>query len=474
MASSPWKECPGTSPRPYRFAQERTWAVARTPEGAAAYVMARASRIRGPLDRAALQAAVDGAFARHEMLRTTFAERDGRPVQIIHPPGPVELPVIDVSAGPNPEAEAAGVFLRESRTPFDLERGPLLRLRLVRLSDSEHHLVRVHHHLVSDAWSWKMFFDELGLRYEARREGRPSPLPEEMPVQYGDFAVWERHRLRPDAPRYRAQVDAWRRELADSPPPLRLPFERSVPDGGVAPADGVIFWGLESSLSAALEGRAREWRATYYMVRLALFGALLALETGQHDLILGSYVTNRRRPELQQLFGYFANLTTLRLRFSPELSVSEWIRRVRTGVIETGARAEIPYEQLAEELRACGAAVPELRAIFGTLDTDPRLSFGGLEITPIPPVFPVMPWGFTVNMDRGRETDSCEAAFDARIYDPAGVRDFLEGYRCLARAFVDRPDAPLGELGARTGISPRPPCNESRRPDSNRGPLHYE
>jgi acyl carrier protein len=438
----------GDDPSPLSFAQERTWRFARTPEGVASYVMTRASWIHGPLDVAAFRAAVEGVFARHEMMRTTFEERDGRPVQVVHPPGPVEIPLIDVTSASDPEEEARRLLARESEIPFDLRRGPLLRLRLVRLGKDEYQLIQVHHHLVTDGWSWSVFFDEVGLLYEAQRSGRPSPLLDELPVQYGDFAVWERRRLDRDSERYRQEVDAWRRAFQDLPPPLQLPFTRPAPKDDASPSEGVIFWGLAPELSEDLEALARESRATYYMLRLGIFGAQLALETGQHDIVLGSYVTNRRRLELQQMFGYFANLTTLRLGFAPDLTAREWIRRVRTLVTETGARAEIPYEQLAEELRDAGTPVPEIRAIFSTVGSGPPLRFDGLEITPAGGVYPAMPWGFSIGMDRFREADLCGAVFDARIYDPEGVRRFLEGYKRLAAELVARPDVPLSELNS--------------------------
>ena len=165
---------------------------------------------------ARLRRSVDHLARRHEMLRTTFTERDGQPVQIVHPPAPVDLPLIDLSDAPDADAQTAELLADLARVPFDLRRGPLLRLVLVRTAPDEHQLLWVDHHIISDAWSWAVFFDELRALYEAFERGEPAPPPDELPFQYADFAAWERGWLQPSTPHYQAEVAWWRETLHDA------------------------------------------------------------------------------------------------------------------------------------------------------------------------------------------------------------------------------------------------------------------
>ncbi|MDX6669596.1 MAG: hypothetical protein QOK04_2976, partial [Solirubrobacteraceae bacterium] len=271
-------------PLPMSFAQERTWRTSQTPEQSAGYTDALSFGIRGPLDTTLLQRSVDHIALRHEMLRTTFTERDGQPVQVVHPPEPVDLPLIDLSAAPDAAAQASELLARVARVPFDLGKGPLLRLRLVRTAPDEHQLLWVDHHIISDAWSWRLFFDELRVLYEAFERGEPAPLTGELPLQYADFAAWERSWLRPSTSHYKAEVAWWRAALEDAPAQQPLPFTRSTRCPDAAPSDGVIFWGLAPEVSRGLDALGREAAATYYMVRLALLAAHLAIEIGSWDV----------------------------------------------------------------------------------------------------------------------------------------------------------------------------------------------
>ena len=170
----------------------------------------------------------------------------------------------------------------------------------------------------------------------------------------------------------------------------------------------------------------------------------LALETGAEDIVLGTYMTNRRRAPLQGVFGMFSNLATLRLRFRGRPTFREWLGHVRRTVIDTSAHAEIPYEPLCEELRRAGVAPPEIRAVFGTMNPPSPRRFGGLDLTPQRRiVFEHMPWGFSFSVNQLDEAEGCRVDFDARIHDPAAVQSFIAGYQRLAGAVAASPDVPL-------------------------------
>jgi amino acid adenylation domain-containing protein len=434
------------APLPLSFAQERIWTHSRTPEASAAWTMARATVLKGDLDPAALRRSVDHVVRRHEVLRTTFAESDGSAVQVIHPAEPVDMPLIDLSAEPDPEARVHELLGEQGKVPFALDKGPLLRLRLLRLGEREHVLLHLTHHIISDGWSWRVFFDELEALYEADRRGEPPPLAEELSLQYGDFAAWQRCWLSPDEARYREEVAWWREWLRSCPPELPLSFARRKARADAAASDGIIWWGLRPDLSRELDLLGKEAGATRFMVRLAAFSATLAHRTDCDDLVVGTYMTNRSMSELQAMFGFFSNLTTLRLRFDASLTLREWVERVRVVVLSTRGHADIPYTELCRELEVAGAPAPAIRVIFNVADHPPPRSFGGLELSPSRPRFSAMPWEFTFTVDQWYEASRCRATFDARKHDPRGVHTFIHDYRRLVEETCASPDRPLAEL----------------------------
>ena len=435
---------PRDRPAACTFAQERVWRFAKT----ASYAVGSVTGLHGPLDLDAFRAAFQEVAARHEPLRTTFEERDGEPVQIVHPAMPLELPLTDICGTSKPDGEVMRLLKAETAKPLDVEHGPLVRLRLVRVSDDDHRLLRVAHHLITDRGSWRIFFGQLAPVYEAIAGGRRPPTTEPERLQYVDYAAWERRRLRPDGPRYREQVRWWRQALEPAPPTLRLPFARAAPDSGATPDDASIWWGIDPEVTESLDRLGRDLRTTHYAMRLALFSALLSLELDQELVTIGAYVDTRRIPETQSMFGYFANLVTLVLPFDPRAPLRSWVRKAGFILNEATARGELPTERLGEELRASGRVPPEIKAIFSVRTPLPRRHWLTTEQIPRLEGRATMPWGFDFTVDQADERDGCVASFDARIYDPAGVRRFIGRYRSLARAAATSPDLPLGRIHA--------------------------
>jgi hypothetical protein len=335
-----------------------------------------------------------------------------------------------------------------AEVPFDLRRGPLLRLRLVRTAPEEHQLLWVDHHIITDAWSWEVVFDELRAVYEAFQREDEAPFPDELPLQYADFAAWERSWMHPSTPHYQAELAWWRENLHDAPRvPPRLAFKRRLRRVKVNPSEGVMSWGLPPETSRGLDRLGRETAATYYMVRLAVLAGQLAIETGSEDLIIGTYATGRRMPETQRMLGWFSNLVSLRLRLAPDLSFRQALAAVRDRVIETTQHSEFPYGDLRERLLAEGIAPHEPQLIFNHGDPrNPRIA--GLDLAVMRRSYPVMPWGFTFAPNRRIESNQCSVSFDARIYDPARVRGFVERYKDLAAGVCSDPDRPLDEVAA--------------------------
>jgi non-ribosomal peptide synthetase component F len=439
----PLRRAPRTGP--LSSSQARMWQPGAISETQARWHVAVPFQIRGPLDVGVLRESIQQIVHRHEILRTTFTEQDGQPIAIVGPGAPVALAVDDLRAEPDPAARSEEILESELHVPYDLESGPLLRWRLLRFGAQEYRLLRMSHHLIHDALSWRIFFRELALIYPALRDGRPSPLADEPELQYFDYALWERACLRPDSERYRSEIAWWQRQFDPPAPPLALPFARAEPDPDAQSSDGVLRWGIPAAHSDTLDRIGRRAGATYFMTRLAAFCALLALETGQRDIVIGTPVSTRIRAELQNMIGPFLNFGVLRLRFPEDPSFHGWLGEVRRAVIDTGSRVTIPWEQLMPELRGRDVQIPMIPARFVAWSALGPMRLGDVELEPLPRRC-AESWGFRLGVNRPYETDRCWTEFDPRIHDPVAVRAFLARLQTLVAAVCAEPDRSLRDL----------------------------
>lgn len=336
---------------PLSFAQERMWFFDQLEPGSTAYTVPGCIRLGIALDVKALEAALNEIVERHETLRTTFQVVDGQPAQVIAPTLKLPLPQVDLTALPFEEREARmlDIALAETRRPFDLATGPVLRATLIKCADDDWVLQVSMHHIISDGWSLGVFIRELGLLYEAFHEGRPSPL-EPLPVQYADFACWQRSSLAGEE--LAKHLAYWTRELADLPPPLDLPIARPRPATQTYNGATISFLIEKESTSGLQEvlRLARAEGATLYMVLLGVYAALLGRYTRREDIIIGSPIANRGRSELAGLIGYFANTLATRVDLSGDPSFRELLGRVRELTFGAHAHQDLPFEKLVEEL----------------------------------------------------------------------------------------------------------------------------
>ena len=434
-----------TLPLPMSFAQERTWKFSRTPTQSAAYTMAQIYRILGPLNVELLRECMDYLSRRHEILRTTFAQRGGHPIQVINPSVLTPLQSIDLSDTQDPKSQANAIFKKEAASVFDLTRGPLYRFFLVRLRENEYWLLRVSHHIISDNVSWVLYLDELALLYGARLRGEAPPLSESAPLQYGDYAVWQRKVLGREGMAYRQAILWWKKNLSGAPSTLRLPFTRVQEEVDVTPTDGMMSWGIERQISHRLNVLGSVQRVTRSMVRLAAFAALLAIETRESDVSIGMYATGRTRLLLRNVIGDFTNIITLRFQYDPTKSFVEWLSIVRDQVVRAETNSAIPYEELREKLQREDIYPPDIQVIFHISLPRRVIEFEGLSLTWLDRARQSFPWGFTMDLDDQNEED-CHVFFDPRIYEPAGVREFIERYKHLLDIVSLHPKKTLDEL----------------------------
>ncbi|HEU4454055.1 MAG TPA: amino acid adenylation domain-containing protein, partial [Longimicrobium sp.] len=336
------------SEAPLSFGQERLWFLDQMEPGGSAYHLSRGVRLRGALDVPALRGALDEVARRHEVLRTTFREGEAGPVQVVAPPSPVALPVVDLAGLDDDHREGSlrRLARAESRRPFDLASGPPLRARVVRLDPAEWAVTFTVHHVASDGWSSEVLVREVSTLYTAFADGRPSPLGE-LPLQYADYAAWQRERVRGEV--LDEQLGFWRDTLAGAPPLLELPTDRPRPAVAGTRAGSRAFT-LSPATSAALRALARREGATPYMVLLAAFQALLGRWSGQDDVVVGTPVSGRTRVELEGLIGFFVNTLVMRADLSDAPDFRALVRRTRASVLEAQARLDVPFERLVEEL----------------------------------------------------------------------------------------------------------------------------
>ncbi len=335
---------------PLSFAQQRLWFLDRLAPGNPFYNMVTALRFDGPLSLAALAAAFAALAVRHESLRTTFTTPGGgaEPRQAIAPALEVALPLVDLAAlaAPARDAEMARLAAAAARRPFDLAAGPLLRLLALRLAPAAHVLSLVLHHVIADGWSMAILTREAGELYAAASERRPPRLAA-LPVQYADYALWQRGWLAGDGAA--GQLAYWRGQLAGAPHALDLPADRPRPAvesfrGGMIG----ISWG--AGRVAGLRAVARARRATLAMTLLAGYELLLGRLAGQDDLLVGTAIANRNQVEIEGLIGFFVNILALRADLAAAGGFGDLVSRTRAVALAAYDHQDLPFERLVEEL----------------------------------------------------------------------------------------------------------------------------
>jgi len=333
---------------PASFAQQRFWFIDQFGHDREVYDVPYAIRIHGHLNVDALENALRDLAARHEALRTTFADKGGTLMQVIAPEPRVEMPIVDLSemSPTDREEEVESLSHVEGRQHFDLVKGPLWTTKLLRLGPEEHVLLLTLHHIITDGWSMWVFFQDLGKLYDAVAAGRTANLPAPL-IQYADFSDWQRRRFESGV--LKDQVDYWKQRLAGPLPTLQLPTARSRPPSQTF-RGAVHMFRLPAKLVAALQTLTAREEATPFMAWLAAFNCLLHRYTYQEDLLVGSPIANRNRSEIEGVVGVFINTLVMRTDMSGDPSFLEVLQRVRTTALEAFSHQEVPFDLLITEL----------------------------------------------------------------------------------------------------------------------------
>ncbi|HLM55240.1 MAG TPA: amino acid adenylation domain-containing protein [Pyrinomonadaceae bacterium] len=432
---------------PLSFAQQRLWFIHKLEPSGSAYNMPVAVRLVGRLNVAALERTLGEIVSRHESLRTSFGMSDGQPVQIIAPPAELCLPVSDLSHLPEGGrmAEARSRASEDARRPFDLERGPLYRLNLLRLGDEDHVLLFTMHHIVSDGWSMGVLVREVAELYSAFAEGEPSPLAE-LPIQYADFAHWQRTHLAGEVLETHWQY--WKRQLGGTLPVLELPTDRPRP--AVQSFRGAsLTLDLPAALAERLNALARREGATLFMLLLAAFKATLHRYTGQEDIVVGSPIANRNRIETEGLIGFFVNTLALRTDLSGSPSLRELLRRVRTVALEAYAHQDMPFEQLVEQLQPDRSMNrhPLFQVMF-QLGNAPMgdASLPGLTLQAVETERTTTQFDLSIDIAEGEDGLLAVAEYSTDLFDAPTVGRMLGHFRNVLERVAEDPEESIARV----------------------------
>lgn len=430
------------------FAQQRLWFLDRLIPANPAYNVRSVVQLDGKLDIALLERCLNVIVSRHEVLRTTFRVVDGRPVQVLSPPAPLPLPIIDITPARSafPVELATRLAAEEGEQPFDLVRGPLLRVVLVRCHEERHVLVVTMHHIIADGWSVQVFFKELTRLYQTR--GREEGVLPALPIQYADFAEWQETWLQTGV--LKEQLAYWRQQLANVPETLTLPLDRPYPQlqtfhGGHVP------FALSDTITQALRSVGRASSATLFMVLLAAYTLLLHCYTEQTDIVIGSPIANRSRPELEGLIGIFVNTLPLRTIFAGNPRFYEFLKSVRQTCLAAYAHQDVPFEKLVEDLHIKRNLQhqPLFQAVF-VLQSGPRwlMELPGLVMSRLEVEIEAAKFDLILDITELEQSLSGVWEYNTGLFEEGTIVDLSENFAALLRQVLEGPEKRLDELKA--------------------------
>ncbi|MEF9386894.1 non-ribosomal peptide synthase/polyketide synthase [Ralstonia solanacearum species complex bacterium KE056] len=437
-----------SEPLPLSFAQQRLWFLAQMEGGSEAYHIPVGLRLKGELDEDALRRALDRIVARHEALRTRFEVQEGQAVQRVAPADVgLTLDWVDLSAEEASEHQLGLLAEAEARAPFDLEQGPLIRGRLVKLDEQEHVLLITMHHIVSDGWSQGVLARELGSLYEAYRSGGKDPLPV-LPIQYADYAVWQRRWL--EGEELQRQSTYWEQTLAGAPTLLSLPTDRARP-AQQDYAGGSVEVVFNETLSAGLKRLSQRHGTTLFMTVLAGWSALLSRLSGQDEVVVGSPVANRTRSEVEGLIGFFVNTLALRVEVGGT-TVSELLDRVKARVLEAQAHQDLPFEQVVERVGPVRSLShsPVFQAALSWLNTEAvglSLELEGLTIEGVDAGQAAAKFDLTLELRETSEGLAGSLDYATALFDRATVERYLGYLHRLLAAMVENDSQKVSRIG---------------------------
>ncbi|MEH1934496.1 MAG: condensation domain-containing protein [Nostoc sp.] len=428
---------------PLCLAQERLWFLDQLEPGNPFYNVPIAVHLTGELNTAILEQSLNEVVGRHEPLRTSFSAVEGRPIQAIAPTLKITLPVIDL---PGATVESAlGIATELAQQPFDLSQAPLLRAKLLRLTEQEHMLLLVMHHIISDGWSIGILIRELAEIYEAFSHGLPSSLPE-LSIQYADFAYWQKQWLQKEV--LESQVNYWKQQLSGSLAVLQLPTDRPRP--AIQTYTGKKqFFTFPKALSEAVNNLNRQEGVTQFMTLLAVFKTLLYCLTNQEEIIVGSPVVGRTRREIEKLIGFFLNTLVLRTNLSGEMTFRELLGTVREVALGAYAHQDLPFEKLVEGLQQERnlSHNPLFQVMFILQNAPiPTIELPGLTLRPLEADSGTSKFDLKLSIWESSEGFNGSLEYKTDLFDTTTIARMISNFEILLWYIVKQPDIRVNEL----------------------------
>lgn len=457
--TAPIKRTPRDGPLPLTFAQQRVWFLQQIYPESLAYNFQCTIRMRGPLNITALEKALNDITRRHEIYRTTYELAGDQPSQVIHAPENWELPLVDFSSLGPAEAEQAAEswYAHTFQERYDPTRLPMARWRLLTFGKRDHVLVHMEHHLVHDGWSFNLFLNELFASYAALADGRPSPL-EKLPIQFADFAAWERSHMQ--GPEAGQQLQFWKHQLKDLPPVLELPPNKSRPAmqsfEGKAPRVE-----LDRATCQALRQFGRSHKATLFMTMLTAFIVLLHRASGRTDVPVGTVFANRKHAAAECLIGMILNNVVIRASLDKNPSFSQLLQQVRALVLDASRNQEVPFDQVVEAVdppRSTGQN-PLFQVFFGFHD-EPMPEHGprdlDIEVTPVISngsakfdlgVIVIPHSAQCIGLRQGSDEDDLTLVWEysTDLFEAENIEQLISDYRQLLKEMVGHPDQAVAD-----------------------------
>ncbi|MDB9432747.1 amino acid adenylation domain-containing protein, partial [Microcystis aeruginosa] len=427
---------------PLSFAQARLWFLYQLEGATGTYNMTGALSLSGPLQVEALKQALGAIIQRHESLRTSFQSVDGVPVQVIDPQPIWELTMVNLAGK---ETEAEKLAYRESQTPFDLTKSPLLRVTLLKLQPEKHILLINMHHIISDGWSIGVFVRELSHLYRAFVAGKEATLPT-LPIQYADFAVWQRQWLQGKV--LGTQLEYWKQQLADAPPLLELPTDRPRPAIQTFQGKTERFW-LDSKLTQELKALSQQSGCTLFMTLLAAFAVVLSRYSGQTDIVIGSAIANRNRREIEGLIGFFVNTLALRLDLSEKPSFAAFLKQVQAVTQDAYEHQDLPFEMLVEELQLERKLDrnPLVQVMFALQNAaNETWNLPGLAIEEVSWELDSARFDLEIHLSEVNDGIAGFCCYNIDLFDGSTIARLLEHFQNLLRAIIVNPQESVSLL----------------------------
>jgi len=433
---------------PLSHAQQRLWFLWKLQPASAAYNISGAVRLRGKLDDSALRRSFDRLIARHESLRTTFAEAEGRVHQVIHASRAVLIENVDLHhvADAARETEARRLAAAEALAPFDLESGPLVRVKLLRLADQDHVLLLTLHHIVSDGWSMNVLAEELARLYSAFSSGAEADLPP-LPLQYADYASWHGEWL--GSGELHRQLTYWKSRLGDEQPVLELPTDRPRPATQRFQGSSYALR-FDDVLTEQLREFAKHHDVTLFMLLLGAFEVLLYRYTGQRDVRVGIPVANRQHPETERLIGFFVNTQVLRTELNGRMAFSELLLQIKSEALQAQANQDLPFERLVDELifERDLARNPLVQVTYNHQWRNHELArdMGELRMEEFATEDLITQFDLTLNTEDVAGRLTAKWIYDVDLFDRAFIEGMALQWQSLLREILREPGASIGQF----------------------------